>query len=110
MNERTSVPLEPPPSQPAASPQPFSDEALLLTDAPVPGKAAEAARRAREGELWTRTVADWTELAPLQEECEELARSAAEPNPFYEPWMLLPALRNFGTGQVRVLLVLGPGA
>ena len=37
---------------------------------------------------------------------EQLARDALEPNPFYEPWMLLPALREFSAGQdVRVALV-----
>jgi CelD/BcsL family acetyltransferase involved in cellulose biosynthesis len=37
---------------------------------------------------------------------EELARAALEPNPFYEHWMLLPALDAFGAGQdVRVVLV-----
>jgi CelD/BcsL family acetyltransferase involved in cellulose biosynthesis len=37
---------------------------------------------------------------------EELARAALEPNPFYEHWMLLPALKAFSAGQdVRVVLV-----
>ena len=30
---------------------------------------------------------------------EDLARHALEPNVFYEPWMLLPALRAFGAGE-----------
>jgi CelD/BcsL family acetyltransferase involved in cellulose biosynthesis len=30
---------------------------------------------------------------------EELAANALEPNVYYEPWMLLPAWRAFGTGQ-----------
>ena len=30
---------------------------------------------------------------------EDLARNAIEPNVFYEPWMLLPALRAFGAGE-----------
>ena len=37
---------------------------------------------------------------------EQLAREALEPNPFYEPWMLLPALEAFSAGQdLRVALV-----
>jgi CelD/BcsL family acetyltransferase involved in cellulose biosynthesis len=37
---------------------------------------------------------------------EALAREALEPNPFYEHWMLLPALEAFAAGQdLRVLLV-----
>src|SRR5216684_1529398 len=38
---------------------------------------------------------------------EELAVEAIEPNPFYEPWMLIPALRALGTGKdLFVVLVL----
>jgi CelD/BcsL family acetyltransferase involved in cellulose biosynthesis len=42
---------------------------------------------------------DPAELAPLTPEWEELAASAIEPNPVYEPWMLLPALGAFAKGQ-----------
>ena len=49
---------------------------------------------------------DVAALRPLVEDWEELAAEAAEPNPFYEHWMLLPALGAFSAGQdVRVLLV-----
>ena len=37
-----------------------------------------------------------TELAALLPEWEALAAGALEPNPAYEPWMLLPALEAFG--------------
>lgn len=38
---------------------------------------------------------------------EDLAAEALEPNPFYEPWMLLPALSGLAKGSdVRVVLVL----
>jgi len=38
---------------------------------------------------------------------EALAAAAIEPNVFYEPWMLLPALRAFGDGKdIRIVLVL----
>ena len=40
-------------------------------------------------------VADW----------EELAAEAAEPNPFYEHWMLLPALEAFGDADFRCVVV-----
>ena len=37
---------------------------------------------------------------------EDLAASALEPNPFYEHWMLLPALKAFGQGEdIRVILI-----
>jgi len=43
------------------------------------------------------------ELAPAW---EELATQALEPNPFYEPWMLLPALECFDTdGKVELAAV-----
>src|SRR3954469_6364387 len=44
-------------------------------------------------------VADW----------EDLAAEAIEPNPFYESWMLLPALRAFGAGQdLSFVLIFAP--
>ena len=39
------------------------------------------------------------DLAGLVPEWENLAANALEPNPAYEPWMLLPALEAFGGGQ-----------
>ncbi|MFL5308812.1 MAG: GNAT family N-acetyltransferase [Myxococcales bacterium] len=79
----------------------FSDEALLLTDAPVPGRNAPAATT----DLDTEVIADWSRLEALEAEWQDLAAAAAEPNPFYEPWMLLPALRAYGPGaRVEVLV------
>lgn len=37
-------------------------------------------------------------LRALVPDWEELAAEAAEPNPFYESWMLLPALEAYGAG------------
>lgn len=34
---------------------------------------------------------------------QRLAAHAAEPNPFYEPWFLLPALRQWGAGEQVVV-------
>src|SRR3954454_13808747 len=82
----------------------FSDEALFLTDAPVPGPARRATRAAVP--FSARSVSDWTELEAIAESWQDLAAAAAEPNPFYEPWMLLPALRSFArNGRVEVVLV-----
>jgi CelD/BcsL family acetyltransferase involved in cellulose biosynthesis len=40
---------------------------------------------------------------------EQLAASALEPNPFYESWMLIPALRSFGAGKnLRLILIFAP--
>lgn len=38
-------------------------------------------------------------LRGLVPDWEALAAEAAEPNPFYEPWMLLPALEAYGTPE-----------
>jgi CelD/BcsL family acetyltransferase involved in cellulose biosynthesis len=47
-----------------------------------------------------------TELECVVPAWEALAGAALEPNPFYEHWMMLPALRAFAAGQdVRVVLV-----
>lgn len=93
------------PAREAAPEQPaFSDEALLLTDAPVPGRARDPGRIA--GTFASRTVSDWSELEALQDAWEELSSASVEPNPFYEPWMLLPALRSFARRErVEVVLV-----
>lgn len=50
----------------------------------------------RDAAACERYIASW----------ELLADHAAEPNPFYEHWMLLPALRLYGAGQdVEIALV-----
>ena len=50
-----------------------------------------------------RNLAELESIVPAW---DRLAAEALEPNPFYEAWMLLPALRAFGGGQdVRVVLV-----
>jgi CelD/BcsL family acetyltransferase involved in cellulose biosynthesis len=86
------------------APDAFSDEALFLTDAPVPHGEPQPTHRA--GDVWIRTIRDWSLLETFREQWRELAASAAEPNPFYEPWMLLPALRAFAAdGRVEVVLV-----
>jgi CelD/BcsL family acetyltransferase involved in cellulose biosynthesis len=45
-------------------------------------------------------------LEPHVAAWNDLAAAALEPNVFYEPWMLLPAMRDFGGGRdLRVALV-----
>src|SRR5712691_1888056 len=45
-------------------------------------------------------------LARLIPQWEDLAASALEPNPFYEHWMLLPALESFAKDEdIRVVAV-----
>jgi len=91
-------------AEPALEQPAFSDEALLLTDAPVPGRAPD--RGGVAGTFASRTISDWAELEALQDAWEELAAASVEPNPFYESWMLLPALRSFARRErVEVVLV-----
>lgn len=48
---------------------------------------------------------DLAELESIVPAWDRLAAEALEPNPFYESWMLLPALRAFGSGEdIRVVL------
>lgn len=46
-----------------------------------------------------KTASNCEELLPYLPDWEDLAAAALEPNPFYEPWMLLAALRRFGLGR-----------
>lgn len=60
----------------------------------------------REQHLSITLARSATELERVVPDWEALARAALEPNPFYEHWMLLPALQAFGGGQdLRVVLV-----
>lgn len=46
------------------------------------------------------------ELTDIVRDWDELAASAVEPNPFYESWMLRPALESLGNGRaVHVVLI-----
>jgi CelD/BcsL family acetyltransferase involved in cellulose biosynthesis len=60
--------------------------------------------------MWVRAVRRLDELAEHVPAWEALAAAALEPNPFHEPWMLVPALRAFAAGRdVRVVLVFAEG-
>jgi hypothetical protein len=50
-------------------------------------------------------VHDRAGLASHLGEWEELVRAALEPNVFYEPWMLLPALDAFGVGKILLFVL-----
>ena len=56
--------------------------------APTPRPDGELRRLTRDEIAEPAFVADW----------ERLAQRACEPNPFFEPWFLLPSLRQFGAG------------
>ena len=52
---------------------------------------------------------DAAALRELVPEWEALAADAVEPNPFYEHWMLLPALEAYGARDFRALVVRDSG-
>jgi CelD/BcsL family acetyltransferase involved in cellulose biosynthesis len=63
----------------------------------------------RAGRMSVVVIDDIAALDRYVAQWDELAAAAIEPNPFYESWMLLPALRAYGAGKdVRVILILAP--
>ncbi|MGB9073624.1 MAG: GNAT family N-acetyltransferase [Terriglobales bacterium] len=53
------------------------------------------------------------ELSPFLADLEELASAAAEPNVFYEPWMLVPAMRWLARGadlHLSLFFIRGKGS
>ena len=71
---------------------------------PLPGTSAEDRAYAV---LVLRTAA---ELEAHRDAWDTLAASATEPNPFYESWMLAPAIAAFGEGRdLEWVLVFGYG-
>src|SRR5215475_5688741 len=89
-----------------------------LTRREVIGVAPPQAQRAPNGsrpsegdvttngaKMWVVIVDDLTALEKHIAAWEELAAAAIEPNVFYEPWMLMPALQAYGAA-VRLLFAL----
>lgn len=58
--------------------------------------------------LRCQVVRDVDEMAALSELWHRLSRDAADPNVYYEPWMMLPALRHWYSGRdVLALFIFG---
>lgn len=55
--------------------------------------------------LSSRVVAPRDVDAALLDGWKALAGAALEPNPFFEPWALQPALEHFDSGEVQLLLI-----
>ena len=53
----------------------------------------------REGGMSVVVIDDITVLEKYVPAWEDLAANAIEPNAFYEPWMLISAIRTFGAGR-----------
>ena len=67
-------------------------------------RAAVRRRPAGTGTI-VEVRSDLDALRVLAPDWEALAAEAAEPNPFYEHWMLLPALEAFGAEGLHCILV-----
>src|SRR5262249_35632703 len=68
-----------------------------------------AAGVTNKSSLSVMVVEDLTDLEQYVSAWEGLAAAALEPNVFYEPWMLMPAIRAFGVGRrVCFALILAP--
>ena len=73
----------------------------LTVDAALQWRAAPLRER-----MFVSVIKDFDLLKDHIQAWEDLTAEVLEPNPFYEPWMLMPALRSFTTrSDVRVVLV-----
>jgi CelD/BcsL family acetyltransferase involved in cellulose biosynthesis len=82
---------------------PMTTETIVPRQAPAESKesASETEVRLVGGDQLRAHLASWMDLA----------RTAIVPNPFYEPWAILPALDYIkGNADVRFLLIFGPAA
>src|SRR5499426_4932986 len=71
---------------------------------PLPGASRPSARDvtadgAHGVRLSVVVINDLTALEKYVPAWEDLAANAIEPNAFYEPWMMMPAIRTFGAGR-----------
>ena len=74
---------------------------LASPSAPPPARESDDGRTHRVEKDARLTIVVERDIAGLQQHVpawEELAAAALEPNVFYEPWMLLPALRHLHSG------------
>jgi CelD/BcsL family acetyltransferase involved in cellulose biosynthesis len=71
-----------------------------IADSPVEQKAIPGRK------MSVVVLTDFDRLEEYIPAWEELARSALEPNPFYEAWMLIPALRFLGKGKSLQLVLI----
>ncbi|MDQ3266915.1 MAG: hypothetical protein M3Y59_25225 [Myxococcota bacterium] len=75
----------------------------------VPPPFAAAERAAIDcAALEVETVESVEALAAFEAPWQSLADEALEPNPFYEPWMLLPVLRHLPGQRPLFLLIWAP--
>ena len=68
---------------------------------PLPGASRPSARDVTSDEAGMSVVVinDFTVLEKYVPAWEDLGANAIEPNAFYEPWMMMRAIRAFGAGR-----------
>ena len=71
----------------------------------LPSPAARPARRSAGTGTVLEVLGDIASLQAIVPQWEDLARDAAEPNPYYEHWMLIPALQAYGVRELRCIAV-----
>src|SRR5262245_43742412 len=85
---------------------------VTLEDASLdlsPARSANTPAATPGCEMFVVALKDFSSLEQYVPAWEELAASAIEPNPFYESWMLIPALRTLGVGKdLQLVLVFAP--
>lgn len=84
----------------ASTPAPLETTPPCLNDCEPPPRQTAIPGR----DLYAVALTDFDRLEEYVPAWEELARSALEPNPFYEAWMLIPALRLLGEGKTLQLV------
>jgi hypothetical protein len=94
--------------------KPLSAVAVLEDTAPAPNHPPPVAQPSKPAatpghEMFVVAIKDFASLEQYVPAWEELAASALEPNPFYESWMLIHALRTLGVGKdLQLVLVFAP--
>ena len=100
-DERSTLPA-PPATAPTLGVAAGERERAVSSRPALPGVATA------DGEYAVLVLRTIEELATHRAAWDGLAAAAVEPNPFYESWMLLPALREFGAGRdLEFVLVFG---
>jgi hypothetical protein len=90
-------------------PAAISDEhAFPMTTCPAPPTLAEFAEDIPESRMTVSVVRGVDELVGELAAWQRLAHMALEPNPFYEPCMLLPALEYLASDDVEFVIVKAP--
>lgn len=81
---------------------------LVQVDEALPATGPKPVPPADSPAMSVRVVQGLEALEEHRAAWEALAAAALEPNIFYEPWMLVPAIRAFGGDRLQFVLIYGP--